>query len=335
MRVIGLACAVPANKVSSSDFISNFGQETVEKIVTNTGIRERRIVRNFGCTSDLCLAAAEELFAQTQVPKESVDAVIFVSQTPDYFIPATSGVIQAKLGLPKTVFTFDVNQGCTGYTDGLIIAQGLLRGLNMKHVLLLAGDTPSRIVASGDQGTAMLFGDAGSATLLEASDDLFYHVAGTDGTGALVIHQKLGYRNGLDMKNPMPPIEDLPVSIDGAIVYEFTIDRVPDMVKKIMKTVNWSVDQVDAFVFHQANQYIMRNLARMTRIPMDKLPVSLDEYGNTSSASTPLTMVTRLSELLKNPAKLVLVGFGVGLAWSAVALEWCDGKICPLIELEC
>lgn len=335
MRVIGLSCAVPANRVSSSDFLSHFNQETVEKIVENTGIQERRLVRNFGCTSDLCLAAAEELFQQTLFPKESVDAVVFVSQTTDYFVPATSCIVQSKLGLPETVFTFDVNQGCTGYTDGLIIAQGLLRGLGMKCVLLLVGDTPSRGVNPDDQGTAMLFGDAGAATLLEATDTPFHHVVGTDGTGALVIHSRIGYRNGLAMSNPMPTHEDLAVNIDGAKVYEFTIDRVPGMVKELMKKVNWSVDQVGAFVFHQANQYIMRNLARMTKIPMDKLPISLDEFGNTSSASIPLTMVTRMADLLKNPTKLVLVGFGVGLAWSAVALEWRDAHVCPLVELDC
>jgi len=335
MRINSLACAVPVNKVFSTDYVSVFGEETVEKIVVNTGIKERRVVRSGGCTSDLCIAAAKALFEKTGVSRDSVEAIVFISQSPDYLVPATSGIIQAELQLPETVFAFDVNQGCTGFTDGLIIAQSLLKGLGMKRVLLLAGDTPSKTVDPNDQGTVMLFGDAGSATLIEASDDPFHYIAGTDGTGAMVIHQKIGYRNGLDVAKPMPPISQLSVNLDGAKVYEFTIDRVPDMTKELMKKSSWSVEEIDAFVFHQANQYIMRNLARMSKIPMPKLPVSLDEFGNTSSASIPLTMVTRMQDTLEKSAKLVLVGFGVGLAWSAVALEWNNGIICPLVELEC
>ncbi len=333
MKILGIACCVPKTKIDASAFIPRFGEELVERIVTNTGIKERRASSLETCTSDLCVAAAERLFEQTGVPKDSVDALIFLSQGPDYSIPATSGIIQDRLGLPTTVFAFDVNQGCTGYTDGLIISQGLLNGLGMKRILLLMGDTPSKSLDPNDQGTVMLFGDAGSATLLEASKDPFRFVAGTDGSGAMIIRADFGVRNGLHVTRPMPDISSLFTRIDGAKVYEFTIDRVPPMVKEILAKTEWSIDETDAFVFHQANLYIMRNLARMMKVPMEKLPVSLDEFGNTSSASIPLTMVTRMRERLEQPAKLVLVGFGVGLAWSAVSVEWEGGTICPLIEM--
>ena len=339
MKILGISCCVPKNKVDSSAFVPRFGEELVERIVTNTGIKERRIARPETCTSDLCVAAAEQLFEQTGVPKDSVDALVFLSQTPDYLIPATSGVIQDRLGLPTSVFAFDVNQGCTGYTDGLMISQGLLNGLGMKRILLLMGDTLSKIVDPNDQGVAMLFGDAGSATLLEASKEPFHFVAGTDGSGADIIHQKISYRNGLHIDCPVPEISTLTIKIHGAKVYEFTIERIPPMVNQILTESGWIVDEVDAFVLHQANQYIMRNLARMMKIPMSKVPISLDEFGNTSSGSIPLTMVTRLQNELRpvvaEPTKLVFVGFGVGLAWSAVCVNWQDGIICPLIEMEC
>jgi len=331
MRVIGLACAVPGNRVPSSDFVQYFGEETVEKIVANTGIHERRFVRHNGCTSDLCVAAAEALFEKTSIPRDTIDAVVFVTQSPDYYcVPATSCEIQHRLKLPETVFAFDIAKGCTGYTDGFLVAQGLLQGLGYRRILLLAGDTPSLTADFTNQGTCMLFGDAGSATILEKSDDPFIHVVGTDGTGALVINTPFGARN----RYPMD-FSNLHCVLDGAKVYEFTIDRVPDMVKEVLAKAGWSIADTDAFVFHQANHYIMRNLARMMKIPADKLPISLDEFGNTSSASIPLTIVTRLKERLQKSAKLVLVGFGVGLSWSAVAAEWEDTIVCPLVEVEC
>ena len=344
MKILGISCCVPKNKADSSAFVSRFGEELVERVVANTGVKERRFIRSEQsetCTSDLCVAAAEELFKQTGVPKDSVDAVVFVTQSPDYYIlPATCGIIQERLGLPTSVLSFDVNQGCTGYTHGLLISQGLLSGLGMKRVLLLVGDTPSKTLNPDDQGGVMLFGDAGAATLLEASNEPFHFVAGTDGAGALIIHAPLGSRNGLRLDRPMPDRSSLITHLDGAKVYEFTIERVPPMVNEILTKSGWSVNDVDAFVFHQANQYIMRNLARLMKIPMSKLPISLDEFGNTSSASIPLTMVTRMWEnvprpVVAEPTKLVLVGFGVGLAWSAVCVNWQDGIICPLIEMEC
>jgi 3-oxoacyl-[acyl-carrier-protein] synthase-3 len=342
MKILGIACCVPKNNIDTFSFFKRFGKESVERVVANIGVKERRIAKSGMCTSDLCVTASEYLFSKTGIDKDTIDCIIFVSQTSDYLIPATSGIIQKQLGLSEKVFTFDVNQGCTGYTDGLIIAQGLLHGLQMKRILLLAGDTISKMLDPNDQGTAMLFGDAGSATLLEStyatsssdSRQDFCFISGTDGGGADVIMQKIGYRNGFHVNHSISNISDLFVKIDGAKVYEFTIDRVPIMIKELLDKTGWSIDETDSFIFHQANKYIIRNLARITKIPMDKVPICLDEFGNTSSASIPLTMVTRLQERLTCPAKLVLVGFGVGLAWSAVALEWENGIICPLIEME-
>jgi 3-oxoacyl-[acyl-carrier-protein] synthase-3 len=333
MRISGISCAVPSNKIHSDEFIPTFGEETVKKIVANTGVIERRQVKS-GCTSDLVVAAAERLFEETNTDKTTIDAVIFITLTPDYLTPATSGIIQHRLGLSQNIVTLDVNHGCTAYTDGLILAQGLLKGLGLRKILLLVGDTLSKIISPNDQGTALLFGDAGSATLIENSDDPFYYVAGRDGSGAMFLHQDIGYRNGLHINQPINSRDDLTFHMDGLKVYGFTIDCVPKMTKDILEKTGWQFDSVDYFLLHQANLFMIRNLAKMVKMPVEKVPIGIEKFGNTSGTTIPLLFVDQLQNKLQRGSKLILEGFGIGLAWAAVAIEWKDGTICPLIEVD-
>jgi 3-oxoacyl-[acyl-carrier-protein] synthase-3 len=334
MKILGISCAVPSNTVYSDEFIPTFGEEVVKKIVTNTGVVERRHVKS-GCTSDLVVAAAERLFEETHVDKETIDAIIFITQTPDYLMPATSGIIQHRLGLSQNIITLDVNHGCTGYTDGLILAQSLLKGLGLRKVLLLVGDTLSKITSLRDQSTALLMGDAGSATLIENSKEPFYYVVGRDGSGAMFMYQKIGYRNGLHVNNPVNSCNDIMFHMDGLQVYGFTIDHVPAMVNQILEKANYSKESIDFFVFHQANEFMIKNLANMSRLPLEKIPICINKFGNTTGSSIPLTIVTQMKNSVTNSTKFILLGFGIGLAWAAVTLEWQDGIICPLVEIDC
>jgi 3-oxoacyl-[acyl-carrier-protein] synthase-3 len=333
MRISGISTAVPKKQVSADDLVQQFGQETVEKVTSNTGIFAHREASVNTCTSDLCYEAADRLLNTMDIARDSIDALLFVSQTPDYMIPATSPILQHRLGLSVRTFTLDLNQGCTGYTDGLLVAHSLMRGMGFQRILLLAGDVLTRIVDPEDQGTAPLFGDAGSASLLENdTNDVLFSI-GTDGESSAFIRQQIGYRTGLSVTTPVES-DGVALKLDGAEIFSFTIKRIPPMVKKVLADADWSVDDVDHFVFHQANRFILNYLTRKLRIPADKCPLCLEEFGNTSSASIPLTMVTRIAEELATPKKLVLVGFGVGMAWSAVAMETEGMTICPLIEIE-
>jgi 3-oxoacyl-[acyl-carrier-protein] synthase-3 len=334
MKILGISCAVPTNMIHSDEFIPTFGEEVVKKIVANTGVIERRHVKS-GCTSDLVVAAAERLFEETHIEKETIDAIIFVTQTPDYLTPATSGILQHRLGLSQNIITLDVNHGCTGYTDGLILAQSLLKGLGLRKVLLLVGDTLSKIVSPNDQGTALLFGDAGSATLIENSDDPFYYVAGRDGAGSMFLYQNIGYRNGLHVNKNIDSKKELIFHMDGLKVYGFTIDCVPKMTKELLEKTGWSFESVDYFLLHQANLFMVRNLARIVKIPSEKVPIGIEKFGNTSGTTIPMLFVNQMYDKLRNGSKLILEGFGIGLAWAAVALEWKDGIICPLVEIDC
>ena len=333
MKILAMASAVPAAKVIVAEQTDRFSEDTIKKIVRNTGVKEFRYAPEELCTSDLCLQAAEKIIAATGIDRAEIQAVIFVSQTPDYLSPATSPIIQAKLGLPDTTFTMDMNQGCTGFTDGLIVANSLMKGMGLKNVLLLTGDTISKMTNQQDQGCALLFGDAGNATLLQADDSELAFSAGTDGLGEDFIKQNLGYRTGL---KPGTTIswDSLGTKLNGAEVFNFTIKRVPPMVANVLEKANWQIDDVDYFVFHQANLFIMNYLIRKMKLPKEKCPVGITKFGNTSSASIPLTIATEIGEEFSHNKKAIFVGFGIGMAWSAVAVQTENTIVCPLIEVK-
>ena len=334
MRIAGVSCAVPTNVLTSEAFVPRFGQEMVDKVIANIGVTERRHVKS-GCTSDLAVAAAERLFDGLHVDRSTIDAVVLVTQTPDWLTPATSGILQDRLGLPQRIITFDVNLGCTGFTDGLILGQALLKGLGLRKVLLLAGDTGSKLVSPNDTKMALLLGDAASATLLEASDDPFFHVVGRDGSGASVLIQNFGYRRGLDARDTQLPPADFAMQMDGLEVFGFTLDCVPQMVAEILKLADWTLETTDYFVSHQPNDFMLRQLAERSNIPMEKFPIGIAKFGNTNSTSIPMVLMSELTDRLAEPARLVFLGFGIGMAWSAVALEWNNGIVCPLVEIDC
>lgn len=334
MRILGLSCAVPRHISQASDHYELLGKETVDRIINNIGVQTRRTVVS-GCTSDLCAAAAENLFEKINIDRNSIEAIVYITQTADFLAPGTSGILQARLNLSNDVLAFDINRGCPGFCDGFLIAQSLLQGLGLKRVLLLVGDTPSLRFSPSNQGAAPLFGDAGSATILEASSDSFSYIFGTDGSGAMAIHCPVGYRKGLRPNEEIRNNEQA-YEMDGIKVYEFTIERVPAMIRNLLTKAKWNKDDVDAFLFHQANRYIIQNLSRLNRIPLEKVPLSIEEFGNTSCASIPLTIVSRLREFLTKPQKLLMLGFGTGLAWTGIAWNWDPQTIvCPLLEIDC
>ena len=344
MRLVAVSCCVPRNSVSAEAVYERFGQEEVQKIVRNSGVRARRIVAPSVTTSDLCFESAQALLDASGWDRSSIDAVVFVTQTPDYGIPATSHILQDRLGLSDRTFCFDVNLGCTGFTHGLLLGEGLLDGLGMNRVLVLVGDTTSRSCSQWDRSVCLLFGDAGGAALLEREgpQQVAGRVWGADGSGALFIQRPAsGFRHQATAESfVLKETEggnrrsDMDTVMDGAQIFNFTIKRVPPMVNDVLAKAEWTADEVDAFVFHQANKFIIDYLRRKLKVPAEKAPTCLEEFGNTSSASIPLTMVTRMREQLEaGPAKLVLVGFGVGLSWSSVAMQTEGVRVLPLIEV--
>jgi 3-oxoacyl-[acyl-carrier-protein] synthase-3 len=344
VRITGIVSTVPDRVRTWEDDAKVFGLEEMKRVVNNIGVTRRTVAEHL-CTSDLCEAAAEPLLERLGWSKESIDAVVVVTQTPDYPSPATACLVQNRLGLPKGIAAFDVNLGCSGYTYGLWIVASLLSGGRMRRGLLLAGDTVSRAASPYDRSVVPLFGDAGSATALEFSPDappLVFEM-GTDGAGGIHLHTLAG-----SSKHPVRA-EDLILSerrdgiirsnqhtyMDGAEVLTFAIVNVPPMMAALRSAAGWSEDDVDYYVFHQASRFMLKNVGRCMRISpaSNKLIIALEGYGNTSSASIPLAMNERLAELNERPRRLVLGGFGIGWSWCATAVELGPLVLPPVLRI--
>jgi 3-oxoacyl-[acyl-carrier-protein] synthase-3 len=317
--------------------IQVFGAEEVEKILNSTGTYRRRAAAPTEprlCVSDLCVVDAERLLEELQWSRDSVDAIVFISQGPDYRLPATACIIQARLGLPKSCAALDVNLGCSGYVYGLWLVGGMIASRAVRRALLMVGDMAgsSPIISNLDRSTALLFGDAAAVTALEFDENAepMWFTLGTDGRGykhlihpagatRIPVSGETGVRKEAESGNKRS-LEDL--YMDGGEIFAFTLREFPGMIKSVLRQANWTIDDTDAFVLHQANQFMLSYLAKRMKLPMDKVPLSIGEYGNTSSASIPITISHCLrTRIAAEPMKLVLSGFGVGLSWASVALK--------------
>ena len=344
IRLAGVASAVPAASQPISEAGALFGADDVEKVSKSTGVERRHLSSGKLVTSDLCYSAAHRLLAELKWEPASVDALVFVSQTCDFpGIPATSCVLQNRLGLSTECAGFDVGLGCSGYVYGLWVAASLLAASRFSRALVLVGDVINRVCSPQDRSTALLFGDAGSATALEqdASAQPMTFCLGTDGSGwkNLVIpagglrlprNPGTAVRAKAEGGNLRSP-EDL--FMDGGEVFAFTLREVPALVEKVLKAAGWSTGEVEYFLFHQANKFMLSHLAKFMKVPLVKVPLSLQDFGNTSSASIPLTINARLPEVLRSrSARLLLAGFGVGYSWAGCTMS-CGPIVVPEVIL--
>lgn len=341
-RIAGIASAVPKEIVSNSDY-TVLSEEQREKIIKYTGIRFRRWAPKELCCSDLCQASAEKLLPELGWKREEIEAVVFVSQTADYPFPATAQLIQQRMGLSRSCLAFDVNLGCSGYTYGLHILGSLLETSGLKKGLLLAGDV-SKMHGDNDPASAVLFGHAASATAMEYSADTkpLYFEMGSDGGGYKVIYVPAGgARTPVDATAfDKAALEGggtrgaTDVVLDAAEIMNFTMREVPVSVKKLVEYSGHAVADVDAYVFHQANQFINNQVARKIGIKPDKAPATLYDFGNTSSATIPLTITARLRErIAAGPQKIVMSGFGVGLSWASTYWDAENVVLPELVEV--
>ena len=342
VAIKGISACVPKKVVFSKDF-SKFSKEDAEKFIASTGIEQRRTVDETICSSDLCENAAEQLIKDLNWDKSTIDCLIFVSQTPDYILPATSCILQQRLGLSIDCYAADISSGCSGWIYGLSVIAGLLSSSGLKRGLLLCSDTISKTCSPFDKTAYPLFGDAGTATALEFVEEscLKFHVS-TDGTGfKTIIIPDGGYRNpvkekSLIIKQQEESIEknDLQLSLDGMDVFSFGISKAPESINKLLEHFNFDKEKVDYYIFHQANMFMNESIRKKLKLPKEKVPYSLNDFGNTSSATIPLTIVTQLgNELSVSKKEIIACGFGVGLSWGSVYFIT-DSIVCSqLIEI--
>jgi 3-oxoacyl-[acyl-carrier-protein] synthase-3 len=344
IRIAGIAASVPKKEVSTRDY--DLLTEKEREFFTKTvGVEKRRVAEPGMATSDLSLEAAQKLIDGLNWDPQEIELLIFVSQSRDYLIPATAGILQDRLGLPKTCVALDISKGCSGYVYGLSVMGRMMSGGAIKKGLFLVGDVSTQNTSYKDKSTYPLFGDAGTATALEyvpGAADMHFNLQ-TDGGGyeAIIIPDG-GIRNFASKERSFEYEEvsegisrhRLHIALDGVEVFNFSLREVPPNIKTLLEHAGDDLENIDYVVTHQANKLMNESIRKKLKIAPEKYPYSIGDFGNTSSASIPLTMITAMRSKLKNEKlRLLLSGFGVGLSWGSVILST-DKIYCPhLLEI--
>jgi 3-oxoacyl-[acyl-carrier-protein] synthase-3 len=333
-RLKAITSYTPKNLLTNETLAQRYPQWDMKKIYENTGVAVRPVVGPEECTSDLGIKAAQKLFDRGEYQKNLIDFILFGTQTPDYYLPASACVMQDRLGLPKTCGALDFNLGCSGYVYGLALAKTLIEANLANNILLIVGDTLSKVVSPQDRSALPLFGDAASATLISVieshDEEIGPFIFGTDGKGAKnLIIPAGGFR-----LRPGPETEEMKedqsgcsrcqenLFMDGAEIFNFALRTVPKAVNLLLDRSSLQREDVDLFILHQANKIMLEALRRKMKIPQEKFCINLEKIGNTSSATIPMALETAIDQgRLTRGKKVLMVGFGVGYSWAAGMLK--------------
>lgn len=342
--ISGIGAAVPSRIIKNYEYTEHFPAEDVKAVVDKIGIYERRFADPGVCSSDLCFAAAERLMADMAIDRSEIDLLVFVSQTPDYRMPATSIILQHRLGLSHNTIAFDLNLGCSGFIYGMSVIYSMMERSNLRKALLLDGETRSRIYSPKDRKTAFIFGDAGVAALIERKECFgkSYFSMNSDGSKEDLIKMNAGgYRVPSSVDTLTEKIVDEFGNIrseehgymNGGDVFNFVIREIPADIKKIFSFADKQTTEIDFFVFHQANDFINSYLAKKLKLDAEKVPATISKFGNTSSVSIPLTIVSELKDRLQDEKQLFLSGFGVGMTWASAIITTNNCYLSELVEI--
>jgi len=342
--ITALSGAVPRTVIDNYSYTQHFTASDVKEVVDKIGVYERRFADENTCSSDLCFVAAEKLLTDNNIDRNDIDLLIFVSQTPDYRMPATSVLMQHRLGLPKTTVAFDLVMGCSGFIYGLTVVYALMQNGGFKKALLLDGETRSKVYSPKDRRTAFMFGDAGVAALIE-NDVKFgksYFSMNSDGSrGDLIRIDGGGYRHPSSIETLTEKVvdefgnrrNDEQGYMNGGDVFNFVISEIPNDIKTLLNFSGKNMDDIDYFVFHQANKFINSYLSKKLKLNPLKTPSTIEKYGNTSSVSVPITIVSELKDKLHEEKSILLSAFGVGMTWATGLINLCNCRISEIVEL--
>ncbi|SNB43403.1 Beta-ketoacyl-acyl-carrier-protein synthase III [Flavobacterium psychrophilum] len=323
---------LPESKLTNENLNNEFPEWSAEKISSKTGIFERRISSDNQFVSDLAIQAALNLFEDHSIDKNTIDFVLLCTQSPDYFLPTTACIIQDKLGLSTNCGALDFNLGCSGFVYGLALANGLIAGGTANNVLLITSETYTKFINREDKSNRTIFGDAAAACLISSGDDsgsIRKFVFGTDGSGA----KNLIVKNGAvrfplcDAINVYSENEfvsnDNNLYMNGQEIFKFTTGSVPVLVQDCLAKNNLSLEDIDLFVFHQANKFMLDYIRRKINIPVDKFFMHFENIGNTVSSTIPIAMSEALKTgKIKKGFKVLVAGFGVGYSYGATVIEF-------------
>lgn len=324
---------VPERVLTNTELAGLYPEWTAARIEKKLGIVERHIAADYETAADLGVKAAQCLFASGICQPAEIDYLLFCTQSPDYFLPTSACVMQTRLGIPQNAGALDFNLGCSGYIYGLSLAKGLIETDQAKNVLLVTADTYSKMLHPQDKSVRTLFGDGAAATLVQGTAlpqaAIGPFVMGTDGRGAKNLIVEAGaFRKRQATNQPVfdengNPQCDSCLYMNGGEIFTFTLDTVPRVVADLLAKAHLQMTDIDLFVFHQANQYMLDFLRKKCGIPEDKFAVCLRNFGNTVSSTIPIALKNETNAgALQHGAKVMLVGFGVGYSWGATIVRW-------------
>ncbi len=339
--IAGISCAVPKNFVTVDSFIPIFSEEVTAKFTAGTGIQSMYKALPEQTASDLAVAAANNLFAHISVDRSEIGLMLMVTQSPDYRRPSSASIVQKRLQLPTDCACMEINLGCSGFIYGLQTAMALMNGTNAEYALLVMGETASKLVDPRDKSIVMMYGDAGAAILLARENDAeTTTLLRSDGDRfkAIVLpaggfrdmnpgHERFICSDGIERS-----LYD--IFMDGTSVFSFSITDVPQALKDYLEKTETTVGDYDAFVFHQANQFIIKQLIRKMKLPKESVPLSLDRFGNTGGISIPLTLCDAYGKRSIGRLRALMCGFGIGLSWGVTNALIDTDKILPVIETD-
>lgn len=320
---------LPERAVTNEELVQEFPEWSVDKIADKVGVNKRHIAAPDETSKDLAVKAAKKLFYNNvEIKKEDIDFVLFCTQSPDYFLPTSACLIQDELGLPTSCGALDFNLGCSGYVYGLSMAKALMTAGMAKNILLLTGETYSKYLHPKDKGNRTIFGDAGSATLISSNGfaEIGNFSFGTDGRGAENLIVKSGAMRNRDLMNDVVfddngnPISSDNLYMNGSEIFNFTIDAVPALIKDTLDKNELHKEDIDSYVFHQANKFMLNFLRKKIKIEKDKFHLYLSEVGNTVSSTIPITLKEKTNGASLH-GNVVLAGFGVGYSWAGCVVK--------------
>lgn len=342
--VTALAGAVPRTVIDNYKYTEYFPEDQVKEVVDKVGIYQRRFADEKTCSSDLCFAAAEKLIADNNIDRNEIDLLIFISQTPDFRMPATSVLLQDRLGLPNSTIAFDISLGCSAFIYGLSVVFSMMQNKGLRKALLLDGETRSKVYSPKDRRSAFLFGDGGVAALIERNEkfgDSFFSLNSDGSRGDLIKINAGGYRIPSSVETLKEKVVDEYGNIrseeqgymHGGDVFNFVIREIPKDIKRLIEHTGEDIQSMDYYIFHQANNFINSYLAKKLKLDTSRIPSTINKYGNTSSVSVPLTIVDQLKGKLDGNRKLFLSAFGVGMTWATAIVPFVDTHISDIVEV--
>lgn len=328
---------LPDRVLDNSELAREFPDWSARKILEKTGISERRIAADNQCSSDLAVAAAQKLFASGACSPSDIDYLLLCTQSPDYFLPSTACLVQDRLGIGTHAGALDFNLGCSGFVYGLGLAKGLIESQQAESVLLITAETYSKFIHPRDKSVRTLFGDAAAATFIRKTEcdgqdrpgRIGPFVWGTDGRGA---HNLIVPVGGMREREAGEEVAQdgfgnartrRSLYMNGPEILQFTLRVVPEAVRRLLSLARLEIGDIDFFVFHQANQYMLDYLRNKLKISPAKFAVCLRHCGNTVSSTIPIALKHAVAEgVLRSGSTVMLVGFGVGYSWGAALVQW-------------